>query len=82
MKSTRQLPRDEPIFWSGTQVLGKNLLGSVRVPNGHFEFVYIPPNESEEPVEVWRMNPFSFEIMGFAVYHPDNLLAVAEHNGR
>jgi len=47
------------------------------------DFLCIPPATSREPVEIWSIPSFSFKLFAsLAIYHPDNLLVVAEHDRR
>jgi len=46
------------------------------------DFLYIPPVASQKPIDMWSIPPFSFKPINFAVYHPENVLAVAEDNDR
>ena len=83
VKNTRVFPLNITInSWVAIRTLSKDLLGSALGPDGALEFLHIPLSAGQEAVEVWNIPAFPFEAMDFAVYHPDNLLAVAEHKGR
>lgn len=45
-------------------------------------FLYIPPVGSQDPVGAWNIPQFPFDLLGLAVYHPEDALAVAEHDER
>ena len=63
---------------------GWNLIGyrSTSTGDGNLMFVRVPPVTSQRPIEWWSIPPLSFHARAYAVYPPDNLLAIAEHKGR
>jgi len=47
-------------------------------PDGGLDILSIPPVASGKPIDGWTIPPFPFKVSSFAVYHPENLLAVVE----
>jgi len=55
------------------------LLSATSEENGlALNFLRIPPVASRKPLESWSTPPFSFVIMTYAVYLPEDVIAVAE----
>jgi len=52
------------------------------MPGSSLNFISIPPVASQKPIDVWSIPPFPFQLFDFAVYHPENVLAVSEHDER
>jgi hypothetical protein len=77
MKSVRKLPPNTPSHWLYAVIPGRNLLATWH--NDGISFLHIPPVASQKPVDGWSVPPFSFHVFDFAVYPPENILAVAEH---
>lgn len=80
VKSTKKLPPSQPLArsWVNAKYLGNGLLAPGSVGPGGLAFLHVPPIASQKPVEGWTIPPFPFEIFGYAVYLPENVLAVAE----
>ena len=45
-------------------------------------FVCLPPVTSQQPIKWWSIHPFRFNLEAFAVYLPDNIIAIAEQKER
>ena len=69
--------------WNRITVLGGDLLTFYHSSQpGFAKFMHVPPAASQRPVEWWNIPQLPFEVLYFAVYAPDNLLAVVEQRGR
>jgi hypothetical protein len=77
-KGTQHLPPDQSSAWRDAKYLGNGYLVSPSVERRGLAFLHIPPVASRKPAEGWSIPPLSFEISGYAVYPPENVLAVAE----
>jgi len=78
VESTHKLPLDQYLRWGYSTALGRNLVASDSLPNDGLGFLYIPPVASGKPINRWSIPPFPFKSLGFAVYHPEDLLGVVE----
>ena len=79
VKSYRKLPPDiHSSRWDRIIPLGRNMLASISTLENSLEFLHIPPVGSRKSVDRWSTPLFSFKIWCFAVYPPDNVLAVCE----
>lgn len=81
-KRTHEFPPDQIPRWGEARYIGRNVL--VTHPEadcGGLGFVYVPPAASQQQIDGWGIPPFPFNTFAFAVYHPDNLLAVTELDG-
>lgn len=81
VKGTHKLPPSRYPRWDRAIGLGRNMLASHSTPEGGLDFLCIPSIASRKPVDGWSIPPFSFEVLGFTAYPPENLLAVAEQKG-
>ena len=80
-KAIHELP-EEPSHGLYITVLGRNLIALHNTQNvGCLTFLRLPPVMSVKPIERWSIPPLPFEIRFFAVYLPDNILAVTEEKG-
>lgn len=77
-KNTREIPPSLSLGWSNANHLGNGYLVSDSEGRRGLAFLHIPPIASQESVEGWNIPPFSFDILGYAVYPPANVLAVTE----
>lgn len=82
IKDTRQFLPDKSSRWNYARNIGKSVLASYPTGDHGLGFLTIPQVTSREPIDIWSIPPFPFELFGLAVYHPENLLAVAERDGR
>ena len=78
VKSTRELPPSLSSGWINADHLGNGYLASDSVERRGIAFLHIPPIASRKPVESWDIPPFPFDIFGYAVHTPKNVLAIAE----
>jgi len=78
VESTHTLPLDQYLRWDRSTALGRNLVASDSLPNDGLGFLYIPPAANGKPINRWTIPPFPFKALGFAVYHPEDLLGVVE----
>ena len=77
-KAIHELPEGSSLGVYPT-ILGRNLIALRNTQNvGGLTFLRFPPVTSVSPIERWRIPPLPFELRHFAVYPPDNILAVAE----
>jgi len=82
VKSTHKLPPNQSSHWRRAKHHGGNVLASHPTPGRGLDFMYIPPAASQKLIDVWSISPFSFKLFAFAVYPPENVLAVSEHDER
>ena len=80
MESPRELPPNRFLGWGAARYLGNGYLASDSAEESGLAFLYIPPIASQKPVESWTIPPFSFPVLDYAAYPPENLLAVPEIN--
>ena len=69
-----------------TTIHGRNIIASRSMMEdgglSGLSFVRYPPVTSQQPIKWWSIHPFRFNLEAFAVYLPDNFLAVAEEKER
>jgi len=82
VKVTQELPPSRSAGWSAAKYLGNGHLATNSVERNGLTFLRIPTVASRKPVETWSIPPFAFGIFGYAVYPPENILAVAERGER
>jgi len=78
VKTTHELPEELSIYKIFTTTPGRNLIAYRNPEEGKLSFLHVPPVTGQRPIEWWSIPPFPFIVDVFAVYPPDNLLAVAE----
>ena len=78
VESTRELPHSLPHDWNTADYLGNGHFALDYAVHSRLAFLHIPSIKSQKPVEDWSIPPFSFDILGYAVHPPENVLAVAE----
>ena len=76
------LPEELSLERRFTRTHGKNLIASRNVKGDTLRFLRIPPATSQKSIERWDIPPFPFNIEAFSAYPPDDILAVAEVQGR
>ena len=81
IKSTHELHPDHASCRIYAKNLGRNILASHPMGDHGLGFLYIPPVTSRKPIDTWSILPFPFTLLCFAVYHPENLLAIDERDG-
>ena len=81
VQRTHKLPSNQSSRRDQIVGLGRNVLASYYMPEDGLDFLRIPSVTSRQRVDKWSIPPFSFRILAFAVYFPENILAVAEESG-
>ena len=81
IKSTHELHPDHASCRIYAKNIGRNMLASHPMGDHGLGFLYIPPVTSRKPIDTWSILPFPFTLLCFAVYHPENLLAIDERDG-
>jgi len=61
---------------------GGDVIASYSIEDGSLSFLRLPPVASQLPIKRWSIPQFPFNPNAFAVYPPDNILAVAETKER
>ena len=80
MESLRKLSPSRSLDWGAAKYLGNGHLASDFVESGGLALLHIPSIASQKPVESWNIPRFSFPVLGYVAYPPENVLAVAEKN--
>ena len=75
---TKELPPGQSFGWGHAEHLGNGYLAPYSVERNDLTFLYVPPVASQKPVEGWTIPSFAYEIHGYTVYPPGNVIAVAE----
>ena len=78
MKTIHELPKGLNIGRHFVTTPGWNLITFRSMEDGTLSFLRLPSVTNQKPIEQWSIPPFPFGLKAFAVYPPDNLLAVAE----
>ena len=78
VKRTTKLPPIQSLGWDSAEYFGDGHLATDSVEDDGVTFLHIPPVTSQKPVESWSIPPFPFDVFGYAVYPPENVIAVAE----
>jgi len=78
VKTPLKLPPGQFTCWGDARYLGDGHLATDSAHGNGLTFLRIPPVASGKPVEDWSIPPLTFEILGYAAYPPENVLAVAE----
>ncbi|KAF9643424.1 hypothetical protein BDM02DRAFT_3273044 [Thelephora ganbajun] len=78
MRSTYELLPTRSSSWGAAKYSGNGLLVSSSLRHKRLAFLHVPPVASRKSVESWTIPPLPFRIMCYAVYPPENVIAVAE----
>ena len=78
VKTIHELPKELLLQQHFISIPGWSLIAYRNIEDGNLSFVHLPPAMSQRPIEWWRIPPLPFSVEVFAVYPPDNLLAVTE----
>ena len=78
VKGTKELPPIQSSDWDKAEYFGNGHLATHPVGQNGLTFLHILPVASQKPVEGWSTPPFSYEVFGYAIYPPENVIAVAE----
>lgn len=84
VRSVHWVPVERPtLAWNYSTVLGVDLLTFYHSSQpGRAKFIRVPPAANQPSVEGWIIPQIPFEVLHFAVYAPENLLAVVERRGQ
>jgi hypothetical protein len=72
------LPPNQSSVWSDAEDFGNGFLVSEKLGGGGFTFLCVSPPASGKPVESWSIPPLAFDILDYAVYPPEDVIAVVE----
>ena len=78
MKTIHELPKELDFERHFVTTPGSNLIAFRGMEDGPLSFLRLPSVTSQKSIEQWSIPPFPFGLKVFAVYPPDNILAVAE----
>ena len=84
VRAIHKLPKELSLERSSRTIHGSNLIAfrNTTLGGGSLSFVRLPPVTSQLPIEWWNISPFPPSIGAFSPHLSDNILAVAEVNGR
>ena len=82
IKSVWKLPPTQPIVWGRAEYFGNGLLASRASEIHGLTLLHIPQVASQTPIGSWSIPPSPFDVFGYAVYPPENVIAVAEQGVR
>ena len=74
---TQKLPPSQFSGWNSAKYLGNGHLVSYLVERNGPTFLHIPSAASRKPIESWTLPPPPFTVFDYAVYSPENVIAVA-----
>ena len=78
VKSTKAPLSRQFVERGNAAYFGNGHLAIDPVERNGLTFLRIPPPASQKPVEGWNIPPFAYDIVGYAAYPPENVIAVAE----
>ena len=85
VKSTRELLPPQPLLWENLSYLGHGHVASICEVVGYddvLSFLHIPPLASRKVIKDWEISPVPFEIVDYAAYPPENVIAIPEFEER